>query len=88
MLRLPIPPPVVPGRPRDSIPDDIFDRNAAAGAAESSTSLYPLPVSKDELDRGLELGVTIIGKRSKAPSPLPSYRETRSSSVSIMWWNL
>ena len=79
VLRSPMPPPAVLGRPRDPIPDDIFDRNAATGAAESSTSSHPPPVSEDESDRGLESGVTVIGKRSKAPSPLPSYRETRSS---------
>ena len=60
VLRSPMPPPAVAGRPRDPIPDDIFDRNAAAGAAESSTTSHPPPVSK-------------------APSPPPSYRETRSS---------
>ena len=78
MLRSPIPPPAVAGRPRDPIPDDIFDRNTAAGAAESSTTLHPPPISKDESDRGLGSGVT-IRKRSKAPSPPPSHRETRSS---------
>ena len=63
-------------RSRNFIFDDIFDQNAATGAAKSSN---PSSVSEDESDIGLRSEVIVKRKRSKASSSSSSHREIRSS---------